>query len=332
MRLNRVLTFAAVCLAPFLALAQQVNAPAPQPAGISGTVVDIQDAVIPGAAVVLHGPAPSDQAATTSNGRGFFTFSNLRPTIPYRITVSADGFAPWTSAPLILSPGQVLDLPAIRLSLSMVQTTVTAMTTQQIATQEVHAEEKQRVFAVFPNFYVTYATNPVPLTPKLKFQLALRSLIDPVNLATTAGFAGLNQITDTPDYPQTVTGYFQRFATSYADGVTSSLIGNALLPSLLHQDPRYFYQGTGTTRSRLRHAIASAFLQKNDNGRWQFAYSYVGGDLASGAISNLYYPPANRGASVVVYNALFSVAGRTIDNLAQEFILPRFTSHAPQGP
>jgi hypothetical protein len=94
---------------------------------------------------------------------------------------------------------------------------------------------------------------------------------------------------------------------------------------LLHQDPRYFYQGTGTTGSRIQHAMFSVFVAKGDNGRWQPNYSSVGGDLASAALSNLYYPQANRGVGLVFTNFAIGTAERIGANLAQEFIIARFT-------
>jgi len=97
------------------------------------------------------------------------------------------------------------------------------------------------------------------------------------------------------------------------------------LPSLLHQDPRYFYQGTGTTSSRVRHAVISAFIAKGDNGKWQPNYSTLGGDLAAAGIANLYYPRSNRGAGLVFGNFAIGTAERIGANLAQELILGHIT-------
>ena len=74
------------------------------------------------------------------------------------------------------------------------------------------------------------------------------------------------------------------------------------------------------------HALSSPFICKGDNGKWQFNYSSIGGDLASGAISNLYYPESNRGANLVVNTALTAAGGRMLNALAQEFLLKKFTS------
>lgn len=313
--------------APLLALGQDVPAPQAKSATVIGTVVDVQHEAISNAAVSLRGPAPADHATATTNEHGFFTFTGLRPSVAYHITIAAKGFAGWASPEIVLDPSQQRDLGAIPLKIAVVQTTVTAMSTEQIATREVRVEEQQRVLGVFPNFYVTYSPEPAPLTTRLKFQLALRSLVDPVNIATGAMFAGFDQAADTPDYQQGTAGYFERFGANYADEATGTLVGGAILPSMLHQDPRYFYQGTGSIGSRILHAVAFSVLCKGDDGRWQFNYSAVGGDLASGAISNLYYPPSNRGAALVFDNALLAAAGRVAEGLAQEFVFKKFTTH-----
>jgi len=328
MRSFPALGFAIFCLAPLLALGQQISAPQPQPAGIIGTVTDVRNDAIPAAAVVLDGPAPADHVTATSDDNGFFVFKNLHPAVPYHLTISAKGFDNWTSKPIILQPGQQLDLHDIGLKISALQTTVTAMTSEQIATQEIKLAEKQRVLGIFPNFYVVYKSNPAPLTTKLKYQLAFKTAIDPINFAATGFFALLDQAGDTPNYPQGAVGYAQRFGAAYADGFTDIMIGGAILPSLFHQDPRYFYQGTGTIKSRAMHAIASPFVCKGDNGRNQFNISSIGGDLASGSLSNLYYPPSNRGPGLVFEGTLITTGGRIANALVQEFLFRRFTTHA----
>jgi hypothetical protein len=328
MTLRQALGACTLILSPLLVLSQQVPALQPKPSSIIGTVVDVRHDAIPSATVVLDGPDTADHFTTTADGDGFFAFRDLRPDVPYHLAITVENFAAWTSPAIVLKPGQELDLGDLKLNIAIVQTTVTAMSSEEIATQEVHIEEKQRILGVFPNFYVVYTPNPAPLTAKLKFQLALKTSIDPVNILGTAAFAGFNQAGDTPDYQQGAKGYAQRFGAAYTDGFTDIMIGGAILPSILHQDPRYFYQGTGTFGSRIRHAVAFAVMCKGDNGRWQFNYSSVGGDLASGALSNLYYPPSNRGPGIAFSNALLSAAGRVTSNLGQEFVFRKLTPSA----
>jgi hypothetical protein len=140
--------------------------------------------------------------------------------------------------------------------------------------------------------------------------------------------AGINQAADVPDYQQGWQGYGERFGAAAADGFSDTMIGGAILPSLLHQDPRYYYQGTGTNKSRTLHALSSPFICRGDNGNLQANYSSLGGDLASAALSNLYYPASNRGAGLVFENVLLSTSERMLSSLVQEFILHKFTPKA----
>jgi hypothetical protein len=198
----------------------------------------------------------------------------------------------------------------------------------EIATEQVKLEEQQRVFGIIPNFYVSYESNPAPLTTKLKFQLAFKVSVDPITFIGAGFMAGIQQAADTPDYGQGAKGYGQRMGAVYADGLTDILVGGAILPSLLHQDPRYFYQGTGTSKSRAFHALSSPFICKGDNGQWQPNYSTIGGDLASAAIANAYYPESNRGAGMVLSNVLIGTSERMVSDLVQEFIVRKFTPKA----
>ena len=119
-------------------------------------------------------------------------------------------------------------------------------------------------------------------------------------------------------------------APSYADTVTGTFIGSAILPSLLKQDPRYFYKGTGSTRSRILYAIANSVICKGDNGHWQPNYSGILGSLAAGGISNLYYPAQDRdGAELTFENALIGIGNGAAANLLQEFLIRKLTPNLP---
>jgi hypothetical protein len=196
----------------------------------------------------------------------------------------------------------------------------------EIAAEQLKIEEKQRIFGIIPNFYAVYDHYAVPLTAKLKFRLALKTSIDPVTIAGVAFISGIYQAVDHPDYVQGAKGYGERFGSVAADGSIDIMVGGAILPSLLHQDPRYFYQGTGTKKSRALHAMSNAFVCKGDNGRRQPAYSTIGGDLASASLSNAYYPASDRGAGLVFNNFLINTGERMLTSLVQEFILGKLTS------
>lgn len=198
-------------------------------------------------------------------------------------------------------------------------------TPEEVATEQVKIEETQRVFGVLPNFYVVYDPNPAPLTTRLKFHLALKTSSDVFTVLGVGALAGINQAGDTPNYVQGAKGYGERFGAAAADGFSDIMIGGAILPSLLRQDPRYYYQGTGTNKSRALHALSSPLVCRGDNGRLQPNYSSIGGDLGSSALSNLYYPASNRGAGLVFQNFFLSTGERMLSSLVQEFVLNRVT-------
>ncbi len=321
-------TLLSLCLfSSIQALSQQVSAPEPQTGSIIGTVTDTSEDAIPGATVTLQGPEAPDSVTAQTNQDGFFTLQNVRPAVPYHVKVSSKGFGDWVSPEISLQPGQDFDLAEVKLTIAVVETTVSAVSQEEMATEQVKVEEKQRVFGVIPNFYVAYDPNTVPLTTKLKYKLAIRTATDVVSFGAAAFLAGVNQAADNTAYVQGAKGYGQRFGAAYADGATDILFGGAILPSILHQDPRYYYQGTGTNKSRAIHALSSPFWCKGDNGKWQFNYSSIGGDLIAGALSNIYYPPSDRGPGLVFTNAALTTVGRMANGLAQEFILKKLTSH-----
>ncbi len=305
------------------------SAPAPQPANLDGTVTDDYGDVVPGATVVLNGPGPDDHANATANETGFFHFAGLNPG-SYKLTITANGFGNWNSEPILLAAGQFFNVTEIKLKIeSSVSSVTVSASTEQIATQQVRLAEEQRVLGFIPNFYVVYdSEHAVPLTTKLKFQMASRVSIDPVSFLGAATLAGINQASDTPDYQQGALGYAQRFGAVYADGVTDIMFGGAILPSLLHQDPRYFYQGTGTVKSRLVHAMSAPFICRGDNGRNQINISSMGGDLISGAISNAYYPESNRGPGLVFQGFAIDTGERVVSTVIQEFLLKKLTPSA----
>jgi hypothetical protein len=174
------------------------------------------------------------------------------------------------------------------------------------AERELQAEEKQRLLGVMPQFQVVMGGSAVPLTAGEKFRLALHSAIDPfyIGWALVIG-GGYGELTDSSSqdgYGWGAQGYFKRVASNYADNVNGAIIGNALLPSILHQDPRYFRKGTGTIKSRFIYAALSTVICHGDNGKNQFNMSNVLGNYISGAISNAYYPANQRGIGLTLEN------------------------------
>jgi hypothetical protein len=299
----------------------------PQAGIIVGTVTDVNNDPVPGANVALEGSLPQDSRAVKSNDNGFFEFKAVAPGT-YRVTIGAEGFANWTSPAITLAPGQYAILPGGKLSIAEARTTinVTPASAEEIATEQVKIEEQQRIFGFIPNYYVVYDQDAAPLTTKLKFQLATKVLYNPVTILGSAAIAGINQAGGVPDYGGGAKGYAERFGSSYGGGAIDIMVGGAILPSLLHQDPRYFYRGTGTKKSRLLYAISRTLICKGDNGQWQPNYSTIGGDLAAAGIANAYYPHSDRGVGRVFSTALINTGERALANFAQEFILHGVTS------
>jgi len=327
--------FALICLATALpAMAENIAVSGPRLGMISGTVLDVNGDLVPGALVTLQCPSPCQNRTVTADDDAAFDFRDLKIGVPYQLRVSDSRFVDWTSPDIVLTPDRsVYFATGINLKIAAESTSVTVYaSTAQIATEQVHIEEQQRVLGFIPNFYVVYdSKDAVPLTAKLKFKLAMRVSVDPVSVAGMAFMAGIKQAADTPNYDLGAKGYGQRFGAESAEGFSDILIGGAILPSLLRQDPRYFYQGTGSTRSRLGHALASPFVCRGDNGRWQPNYSSLGGDLAASALMTTYYPQSNRGAGMVIGQFAVSTAERELSGVVQEFVLRRLTPHAQKA-
>jgi hypothetical protein len=307
------------------ASAQSIQAANAKAGSILGTVTDVGDDPVSDAAVVLHGPAGERLAAVTKDD-GSFAFPNVTPGTANQITVTAEGFEE-RSEPITVEPGQVNTLADIKLRILAVRRSVTVTySSKEVAAQQLNAEEQQRVLGFIPNIYVTYEPHPEPLTAKMKFHLAYKGLSHPTFFAFEGLWAGVEQAADMTDYRQGARGYGERFGANLANGVSEGLFANAILPSLLHQDPRYFYQGADTNWSRARHAILAPFICKGDNGKLQPNYSQWGGSLISAGLSNTYYPDSQRGPGTVFTNFGTSMGLHVALGLAQEFLLGKFTS------
>jgi hypothetical protein len=291
--------------------------------------VDPTGAAVGGAQVNLTRGEPSTKQQAFTGDDGQFYFGNIAPG-PFQITVTLEGFATKATSGM-LHPGEIYVAPQIALALAAKNTDmVVAVSGVEVAEEQIKEEEKQRVLGFVPNFYVTYIPDAAPLTPKQKFRLALRVTVDPVTIALTGALAGVQQSQNyISGYGQGAAGYGKRFGADYAQVVTDTLIGDALLPSILKQDPRFFYKADGSVRSRIWYALEMAVVCKGDNGRWQPNYSNILGDLAGGALSNLYYPAQNRnGAAVTFENAAIHIGTSAVANLLQEFVIRKLTPNA----
>jgi len=303
--------------------------PAENSSSVAGTVLDASGASVSGADVsLIHGDG-SQLHTMVSEANGEFNFTKLPPG-SYLVTVHAKGFAPFTSAKFAITVLQAYELPGVSLAVASASMEVTVRPMELIAAEQIRAQEKQRLVGFFPNFYTSYIYDAAPLNAKQKFSLAVRGTFDPVAMLGVGMAAGIEQATNAyAGYGQGASGYSKRFAAKFIDGRSSDLLTHAVFPALLHQDPRYYYQGSGSVKSRVAHAVASAFVARNDSGRPVPNTSYFLGDLSAAALSNLYYPKANRGANMVFTNAAVGLAGRIGTNLMREFISQRLSTNVP---
>jgi Carboxypeptidase regulatory-like domain len=302
-----------------------------QPGTITGTVVDRSGAAIVGAHVTLIRKDSANNLELLSGNDGQFSFRNIAPG-DFQLTVTAPNFAAQTSSGL-LHPGEFLVALPTTLTLATANTEVNVVPTHtEIADDQIKVQEKQRIVGFFPNYYVSYVPNAEPLTSRQKFKLAGRLMVDPATIIITGATAGIQQASDDyAGYGQGAQGYAKRLGANYLDNATDTFIGGAILPSLFKQDPRYFYKGTGTARSRVLYAIATVFICKGDNMHWQPNYSGILGGLASGGLSNLYYPKEDRGLSLTFNNAAIGMGTAAAINILQEFVIRKFTPKAPKA-
>jgi hypothetical protein len=189
------------------------------------------------------------------------------------------------------------------------------------AEEQIKEQEKQRTVGILPAFNVSYRSDAVSMTAAQKMRLAFRSSIDPVTFGAAFLVAGYHEgMHDDVGFPWGIKGYGERSGAAYLDAFDGTMIGNGILPSILHQDPRYFRLGHGTTSHRLLYALATNVICKHDNtGKWEPSYSNVLGNLAAGGISNLYYPSNNSGVGQTITNGMVVTAEGGIGSIFQEF-------------
>jgi hypothetical protein len=296
---------------------------------ISGAVTDTNGGVISGATVKLVEEGNLAERVAEPDGAGHFIFVDVAPGL-FTISINAPGFAAFVSPRIPLRAGEKYELAPVVVRITATFDVQVLATQNEIAQEQVTASEKQRAFLILPNFYTSYLWNAAPLSSKQKFGLAVHDVIDPGTFLSAGAVAGIEQAADIlPGYGQGAKGYAKRFGAATGDSWIARILGSAALPSLLHQDPRYFYKGTGSTRSRFLYAAEMAVMCRGDNGRIQPNYSHVGGSFAAGAISNLYHAAADRGVGLTMMQSVLDLTGRVSNNLIQEFLLRKVTSNVP---
>ena len=297
---------------------------------INGQVFDQTKTPLNGALVLVEDSSGQEACRTYSSAEGSFACAKISPG-EYRVEITAPGFSRHTQQRVAITADNLSANLQVILNLAADSTVVTvSATSHEIATEQIRAAEKQRIIGIFPNFYTSYFHDAAPLSSGQKFSLAFRDLTDPVTFLGAGVSAGIEQANNSyKGYGQGASGYGKRYGAAYADGFTSDLFRHAVYASLFHQDPRYFYQGTGSFGSRFVHAISFAVALRGDDGSIRPNYSYVAGYLTSGAISNAYYPQANRGVGLVFTRALVGIAGTAGQGLLREFVLNHLTKGRP---
>src|SRR5450432_1658964 len=152
--------------------------------------------------------------------------------------------------------------------------------------------EDKRIFGVLPNNRTTENSLPfTPITARQKMTIACKDSFDLPVYPTAAAFAALYQLENqNPSFGQGMSGYAKRFATAYGDQMVGNMMTEGIMPSLLHEDPRYFRIGEGSTMSRTRYALTRILVTRTDSNHNTFNFAEVGGNAAAVAISNSWYP------------------------------------------
>ena len=296
----------------------------PAPTGsatVSGTILDTNNEPVPNASLVLIPAGRFGERSGTAAADGSFAITGVVPGL-YHLSVNASGLDPYTSPEFVVHANTPLALPKIALHISTSTSVSVVANDEQVALAQIHQEETQRVFGVFQNFYTSYIWDAQPMPAREKYRLAFHSLIDPPQFRIVAGVAGAEHYNGTyPGYGPGIEGYGKRYGAALADQVDGRIIGSAILPALLHQDPRYFYQGSGSVASRAFHAVAHTFTARGDNGHEQPNYSHLLGTFAAAGIANAYHPATSRGWGDTVQNFGINTAGNIAGNLFREFVL-----------
>lgn len=304
------------------------GAASPLTGSISGTVTDSSGALLAGAQVELNHTNDGRKRAARSGDDGRFSFVGV-PAGAFQLTISSDGFAAQGISG-VLQPGQTYEAQPVALTVATAVTQVNvSLSPVQVAEEQLKDAEKQRVLGVIPNFYVSYDPDAAPLNARQKFKLAWKITIDPVSVVISGAIAGVQQSQNSfSGYGQGAQGYGKRFGAAYADFVSGTFLSAAIFPAALKQDPRYFYKGTGSKRSRVLYALANSVICKGDNRHWQPNYSGVLGSFAAGGISNLYYPAQNRnGVGLTLENGVIGIGATAAANVLQEFVVKKVTSN-----
>jgi hypothetical protein len=334
MRISRMV-LACICIAGIAAGRAQTpavssrTAPPAARSSIHGTIVDHTGQVCEGAHVALLLASETAPRTAISDNEGRYVFGDL-PSCVFTLTVSADGFTPKT-VHAALTASQSLEEPPLELLVTSESEVEVNATRTEVAQEQLHLEERQRVLGVMPNFFVAYDTNAQALTARQKFHLAWKNEQDPFTAMGIVLSAAIEQGSNTyPSWGQGSAGFTRRFSADYGGDVVGTMLGSALLPSLFHQDPRFFFKADGTRRERVWYAIQSEWICRGDNGQKQFNYSGLIGSLAATGLTRFFFPAADRNSiNIALRNIAIGKATGAVQNIFQELFGKRFTHNGP---
>jgi hypothetical protein len=181
-------------------------------------------------------------------------------------------------------------------------------------------QEDKRIFGVLPNYRTAEASNGfTPITARQKMAIAFKDSFDWPVYPTAAAFATLYQLENqNPSFGQGMSGYATRVAAAYGDQMIGNMMTEGIVPSLIHQDPRYFRLGEGSFRSRTWYAVTRIFVARTDSGRNTFNFSEWGGNAAAVALANAWYPDT-RDVSDNVQKLLIQCATDAFSQVLKEF-------------
>lgn len=309
---------------------QKQTAPPRTSGSIYGLITDVNGGIVPGATIAILDPSGAVTQQVTADEDGGFRIDGLSPG-RYQLRIEATGLQTFQPPEITLAAGQNYKLPATALPIATANQTVdVVLTREQIAEGEMKDETKQRVIGIMPNFYTSYVWDAAPLNTPQKFKLSLRACTDPWVFTRTGITAGIQQAQGTfPEYGSGVSGYAKRYGAAYGDAVVGRFIGSAVLPAVFHQDPRYFYRGTGGVPRRILHALVSAVAARTDHGNIEPNYTRTLGDFTTGYISRTWHPGGQKGVTLALEDVLYGIANAAGHNLAQEFFFKKISKGTP---
>ena len=291
-------------------------------------MLDATGAPVSGVQVKFTRGAILPVLATSTSQDGEFSFTNVAPG-PFELSVAVAGFKTKTVSAVLPANENYL-APAITLELASVVTDVTVkLTTEEVSAEQIKMQEQQKLLAVIPNYYATYVADAAPMRPKQKFGLAWKLAIDPVTF-------------DCRDHCRRGAANTQWPATDRVRqvmGIVSARVRRLLYRHVHQQCDSAVDSETGPTLFLQRHghgevadyvALAMSVVTKGDNGHWQPNYSGLLGSLATGGISNLYYPGGSRnGFETTLNNTLIGIGTSAGVNILQEFVFRKVTPKKP---